>query len=232
MTCSVGNPGVKGWGTLLILLCSSVAVPVRCASWDSSLNSRVLGVRATASPVLYPVQLNLQPAAQPSAHHLAGWHALAAQQQVANAGGSAGNRGSSNPHDPQYTWHRRRLHESGQQLSADGSERLEAWLQNSTWIRTYQNGSCFPSGRVHQAANVRGEALPSLQVTQAHVCAGMAGARRVPGAYAEVFLQQTGHAAQRHDVLPVLQTARGQCVSHGIMDMPAVILDDVHDSVR
>jgi hypothetical protein len=152
MACSVGNPGLKGWGTLFILLCSCVAVPACDDRQGSSSNRQVMPVR-TAASVMYLVQLNSQPAAQPSnQQHPAGW-----QQQVADASGPANSKGSSNTHNQQYAWHRRQLHKSGQQLPADGPERLEAWLQNTTWIRTYQNGSCFPSGRVHQAANIRGE---------------------------------------------------------------------------
>lgn len=57
--------------------------------------------------------------------------------------------------------HRRHLQHHFDALPAQ-SEQLEQWLQNTTWIRRYANGSCFPSGTVYKASNMRGEQQHSL----------------------------------------------------------------------
>jgi hypothetical protein len=72
------------------------------------------------------------------------------KQQAAAAGGASALIGS------QGVSVRRHLLQSAHPSSANGRARLDHWSHNTTWAQKYANGSCFPSGRVLQAANIKG----------------------------------------------------------------------------
>jgi hypothetical protein len=59
--------------------------------------------------------------------------------------------------------HWRHLQQAGQQAADGNGVGLQQWLHNSTWARQYAGGSCFPSGSVERAAEIRGQ--PALMPT-------------------------------------------------------------------
>jgi hypothetical protein len=124
---------------LLLLQCSCSCAECNGGSCESPANVTrgCLKQTPSAAEQLYPVQLTVQSSAR------------SAKQQAAAVGGApalGGSKGVS----------RRHLQQSVQQSPANRLARLEEWAQSTTWVQTYANGSCFPSGRVHQAANITG----------------------------------------------------------------------------
>lgn len=57
--------------------------------------------------------------------------------------------------------HRRR-HLLHHEETPEQPERLRQWLQSSNWTKTYTGDSCFPSGTVHNAANMTGRCIAPL----------------------------------------------------------------------